>query len=353
MAFRVPPLCSTRRLRTTALTVALIASAVVVPTVASAAPGDGTQVKQSIASVQQRLGALALKNDQLVEKYNQANIAYQATKAAAAKATAAYQQAQRRLTEAQDLLAQSAASQYEGGTFSATGALLSSNSGTSYLDQLDTLSMLSQHNAQVVSSFAVLQKQAKTAQQKATSLYGKATATRAALESQRTATTKQIAKYKDLLASLNARQRAIWAAQHQATISANTATTLTTHSVQATSAAARAAVNFALAQVGKPYVFGAAGPDSYDCSGLTMAAWQQGGVSLPHSAADQYNYGHHVSVDQLAPGDLIFMYQPIGHVTIYIGNGMMVSAPTEGENVQVVSVQSFASDIVGATRLVG
>ena len=93
------------------------------------------------------------------------------------------------------------------------------------------------------------------------------------------------------------------------------------------------ASQFALAQVGKPYVFGAAGPGAYDCSGLTMAAWRAAGVSLPHSAADQYNYGHHVSRDQLEPGDLIFFYQPIGHVTIYIGNGMMVSAPTEGEPV--------------------
>jgi cell wall-associated NlpC family hydrolase len=332
---------------------ALVASAAIVPTVASAAPGNGAQVKQSIASVQQRLDALARENDQLVEKYNQANNAYQTTKAAAAKASAVYAQAQRRLTEAQNLLAQSAAAQYEGGTYSATGALLSSTSGSSYLDQLDTLSMLSQHNAQIVSSFAVIQKQAKLAQRNAASLYQRATANRAALVSRRAATTTQIAKYKDLLATLNARQRAIWAAQHRASISAGTATTLTRHTVQATSSAAQAAVQFALAQVGKPYVFGAAGPDAYDCSGLTMASWQQGGVSLPHSAADQYNYGHHVSIDQLAPGDLIFMYQPIGHVTIYIGNGMMVSAPTEGEPVQVVSVQSFASDIVGATRLVG
>jgi cell wall-associated NlpC family hydrolase len=113
----------------------------------------------------------------------------------------------------------------------------------------------------------------------------------------------------------------------------------------------RIAVEFALAQVGKPYVFGAAGPDAYDCSGLTMAAWAAAGVSLPHSAADQYNYGTHVPLSDLSPGDLIFMYSPIGHVTIYIGDGMMVSAPTEGENVSVVPVSSFSGDIVGATHL--
>jgi cell wall-associated NlpC family hydrolase len=82
-----------------------------------------------------------------------------------------------------------------------------------------------------------------------------------------------------------------------------------------------------------------------------MAAWHAGGVSLPHSAADQYNYGRHVSRSELQPGDLIFFYQPIGHVTIYIGNGLMVSAPTEGQDVSVVPLSAFNGQITGATRL--
>jgi cell wall-associated NlpC family hydrolase len=82
-----------------------------------------------------------------------------------------------------------------------------------------------------------------------------------------------------------------------------------------------------------------------------MASWAHAGVSLPHSAADQYNYGTHVPLSELVPGDLIFFYQPIGHVTIYIGNGMMVSAPTEGQNVSVVPLSAFNGQITGATRL--
>ena len=87
--------------------------------------------------------------------------------------------------------------------------------------------------------------------------------------------------------------------------------------------------------------------------GLTMAAWASAGVSLPHSAAGQYNYGHHVSFNDLQPGDLLFFYQPIGHVTIYIGNGMMVSAPQTGETVKVIPADTFGSSYTGATRLVG
>ena len=76
-----------------------------------------------------------------------------------------------------------------------------------------------------------------------------------------------------------------------------------------------------------------------------------GGVSLPHSAIDQYNYGTHVSRSQLQPGDLIFFYSPIGHVTIYAGDGMMVSAPETGEDVSLVPLDAFNSDYAGATHL--
>lgn len=359
MAFRLArrPLTSTDprprpRLRVAAVVTAGVAlavtAAVAVPTVASATPK--APIAPRIQTVQKRLGELAFQSDQLVEKYDQANVAYHSAKQAAAKASDAYRRAQQQVVDAEHQLASSAAAQYEGGTFSATGALLSSSSGSSYLDQLDTLSMLSQHNTQVVSSFAAVRQQAKAAKIKADNLFAQAQQTRAALDRQRTATASQIAKYKKVLSSLDAQQRAMWAARSGASISAGAARQMTT---QASSAAARRAVQFALDQVGKPYVWGAAGPDAYDCSGLTMAAWQQGGVSLPHSAADQYNYGRHVSFNQMQPGDLMFFYQPIGHVTIYIGNGMMVSAPQSGEDVKVLPADTFGSDFVGATRLVG
>jgi cell wall-associated NlpC family hydrolase len=350
--------CVTRRLRTAGIASALIAAAVTIPTVAAADPGNGTQNgaakrPQTIQSVEQRLGSLALKNDQLVERYNQATTRYLVTKAAAARAEVVLQAAQQRLSAAENQLASSAAAQYEGGAFSTTGALLSSDSGTSYLDQLDTLSMLSAHNSQLVSSFAVLQKQADRADLTAKQLLAQATRTRQTVVAQRAATRTQISTYKDLLAKLTARQRALWAARNGADVSAGAARQITSQSVGASSAQARAAVQFALDQVGKPYVFGAAGPDTFDCSGLTMMAWQQGGVSLPHSALNQYNYGHHVGYDSVQPGDLVFFYQPIAHVAIYIGDGLMVSAPEPGEDVKVVSLSDFSSDFAGATRLVG
>ncbi|GAA4255144.1 C40 family peptidase [Dactylosporangium darangshiense] len=96
-------------------------------------------------------------------------------------------------------------------------------------------------------------------------------------------------------------------------------------------------VDFAYAQLGKPYLWGAAGPSKYDCSGLTMAAWKQVGVNLPHNAADQYRTVVHISASQLLPGDLIFFYSGISHVGMYTKPGKMVDAPTTGKWVEEVS----------------
>ena len=74
-------------------------------------------------------------------------------------------------------------------------------------------------------------------------------------------------------------------------------------------------------------------------------------MSLPHSSLDQYNYGTHVSRSQLRPGDLVFFYAPISHVTIYVGDGMMVSAPETGEDVSLVPLSEFNSDYAGATHI--
>jgi peptidoglycan DL-endopeptidase CwlO len=111
---------------------------------------------------------------------------------------------------------------------------------------------------------------------------------------------------------------------------------------------AQVAVRAALAQVGKPYQWGAAGPNSFDCSGLTMYAWGQAGVSLPHSSAMQYGVTTHVSSSALQPGDLLFFGSPIHHVAMYVGGGQMVEAPYTGAYVRVVSASR--SDFVGAGR---
>ena len=101
---------------------------------------------------------------------------------------------------------------------------------------------------------------------------------------------------------------------------------------------ASAAVQAAMAQLGKPYQWGGAGPNSFDCSGLTMWAWRAGGVSLSHSAAAQYSETAHVSLADIQPGDLLFYYSPISHVGIYVGGGQMINAPHTGDVVRYAPI---------------
>jgi len=112
-------------------------------------------------------------------------------------------------------------------------------------------------------------------------------------------------------------------------------------------------LKFALAQVGDVYVWAAAGPTRWDCSGLTMRAFQKAGVSLPHSSRIQVKYGKNIPISSLKPGDLLFFGKPISHVSMYMGGGKMVQAPRPGKRVEVVKfVTMFGKKpFVGARRL--
>jgi peptidoglycan DL-endopeptidase CwlO len=116
-----------------------------------------------------------------------------------------------------------------------------------------------------------------------------------------------------------------------------------------TSPGAASAVRVALSQVGKPYVWGADGPSSFDCSGLMLYAWRAAGKSLPHSSRMQLSATRRVSISQIRPGDLVFFGSPIHHVGMYIGNGNMVEASRRGTPVRVRSV--FRKDMVGVGRI--
>ena len=110
------------------------------------------------------------------------------------------------------------------------------------------------------------------------------------------------------------------------------------------------ALRFALTKLGDEYVWGGAGPNVFDCSGLVMWAYAQIGISLQHFTGDQWNEGEHISRSQLEPGDLVFFFQDISHVGMYVGNGMMVDAPTFGQPVQIQPV--MWNVYVGAVRIV-
>ncbi|SDN02382.1 Cell wall-associated hydrolase, NlpC family [Streptomyces sp. cf386] len=119
---------------------------------------------------------------------------------------------------------------------------------------------------------------------------------------------------------------------------------------QAPNSRAAAAISYAHSKLGSPYVWGATGPDAFDCSGLTQAAFRSAGLSLPRTTYAQIDAGRRVSRSELLPGDLVFFYSSISHVGLYIGNGQMIHAPNPSAPVRVAPLDEMP--FAGATRVV-
>lgn len=118
---------------------------------------------------------------------------------------------------------------------------------------------------------------------------------------------------------------------------------------KAPNARASAAVSYANKALGSPYVWGATGPDAFDCSGLTQAAYRSAGVDLPRTTYAQIAAGQRVPRSQLQPGDLVFFYQGISHVGLYVGNGQMIHAPNPNAPVRLAPISQMP--FAGATRV--
>ncbi|MGY1679394.1 C40 family peptidase [Geodermatophilus sp. SYSU D01176] len=152
------------------------------------------------------------------------------------------------------------------------------------------------------------------------------------------------------IADYQAQYDALSAPQQQEVVAAHAGQPVTAAPAAAASGVAQAAVDTALAQVGDVHVWGAGGPDALDCSGPTQYAYAAAGISLPHSSRMQATMGTAVSRADLQPGDLVFYYSPVGHVSMYIGNGQLVHASTLARPVEVVSVDSMGG-IVAMRRM--
>ena len=365
-----------------------------------AVPGPGGSATRSgpeqlaaaptVASVAKQLTDLANRNEILTEQFNQAagdvdtrQRQARAAQQAADRAVAAYRGARNEMKL-------SLQAQYQEGSFVGATAVLTSKSGENYVDETAALAQIASRRAGLAAMMAADRASAQQASARAADLVSAATAKRDALARQRLSLAAQQKTYKHLLAVLTVKQQQAYfraasvraernrvlaaekAAASGATspgtrptpptakpTSAPTSSTPTARNtahhrtgsshgsgstprpappVPNTSSAAAIAVRYALAQVGKPYVYATSGPNTFDCSGLTLASWRAAGRTLPHQSAMQARLGHPVSRSELQPGDLVFYYSPIHHVAIYIGKGLVVSAPQTGDVVKIVPV---------------
>ena len=225
--------------------------------------------------------------------------------------------------------------------------LLTSDDPRLFLDQATTLDQLSTQQADALRRLRLAKQQLDQTKLTARQKLIEIDKVRDDLKAKEAEVRKKLQRANALLSRLTAAQRAALNPPSEAPPATTQPTTTSNVPV---SGRAKLAVDFAYAQLGKPYEWGADGPGSYDCSGLTMMAWRQAGVSLPHSSGMQYGYGTHISQSALQPGDLVFFYSPISHVGIYIGGGKMIHAPRPGDVVKITSISGSYMPYVGATR---
>lgn len=236
-----------------------------------------------------------------------------------------------------------AAQQYETGGMSDSLKLALESSPQSYLDQALTNNEVSAQEARLLKTLAAEKSQVAQDQKLASSEMAQQQAAVASARTNKANAIAAAAKAKEVISSLTAAE--------QQQITSGGGSNLNTVNVPVSGRAA-AAVAYAKSKLGDSYVYAAAGPSTFDCSGLTMMAWEQAGVSLPHNAAAQYDSIAHISLSQAQPGDLLFYLDggSIGHVGIYIGDGMLIDAPHPGAYVREISLSNIGMTLAGVGR---
>lgn len=302
---------SSLRMLLRALAVAGLSAALIAPaSVARATPTPAELTKQIEKS--------STELERIVESYNKLNEEIKANKATAATLQTRIGPLQAQTEQSRAEVGLLAVTAYKTGGLRTAQALLEPGASTTLPERLGALDQLTRQRQATINGFT--ENQRKLIDQK-TRL--DATLARQAAQA------KQLAAGKKKIETDLAR---LYQLRRQAYGRATEAPTRSTASAPNISGSAGVAVRYAYGAIGKPYVYGADGPDGYDCSGLTLAAWRAAGKSLPHNAAMQWDATARISRSSLQPGDLVF-YSGLGHVAIYVGSGQIIDAPSAGRNV--------------------
>ncbi|MEU9344814.1 NlpC/P60 family protein [Streptomyces sp. NPDC048278] len=362
-------------IRTPALATAALTSMALFSQTAEAAPSDDG--KPSLEEVEKKVDSLYRQAESATEKYNAAK---ERTGRQRKQVDALLDDVARRtdrLNKAREELGSFAAAQYRtGASVPDTATFLLADSPQDYFDQDQLMSRLTSRQKGAVDDYVTEQSATMKKRQEASQSLDTLTETQDDLKTAKTTVQTKLASARELLSQLTAAEKARLAAiekrqqeaadrkaaelaKQQAAAADQAASSSASSgsssdsgsgsgsgsdSAYATKAAK--AIAFARAQIGKPYVWGATGPGSYDCSGLSQAAWKAAGVSLPRTTYDQVNAGTTVPLADARPGDLVFFYDDVSHVGIYIGNGMMIHAPKPGAYVREESIYYGGESII-------
>ncbi|MFE4582293.1 C40 family peptidase [Streptomyces chartreusis] len=361
-------------IRTPALATAALTSVALLSQTANASPS--TDDKPSLEEVEKKVDDLYRQAESATEKYNSAKD--KTTKQRKRVDTLLDDVAKRtqKLNEAREELGRNAAAQYRTGAAAPdTATFLLADNPQDYFDQTQLMDRMTGRQKESVDDYFTQQSETMEKRREATQSLETLTDSQNDLKSAKATVQQKLSDARELLSKLTAeekarlaaiekrkqeeaarkaaelarqqaeaerqREEAAAAAQQQESTQppADSGTSDSSSSSDSSYATkAEKALAFARSQIGKPYVWGATGPDSYDCSGLTQAAWKAAGVDIPRVTYDQVNAGTTVPLSSAQPGDLVFFYDDVTHVGIYIGNGMMIHAPKPGAYVREESI---------------
>ncbi|WP_026124357.1 C40 family peptidase [Nocardiopsis baichengensis] len=295
--------------------------------IASAGTGVASaDPEQSREDVQQKLDELNEEAGKVVDEYNEANEDYKAAKAKADELDEQVGEEKERYEELKKEASEIASAVYQGGDLGSNSYALTVEDPGDLMDQAADVGKLSENQKAKLDEFSDSNERLFKLKDEADSALEEAKDEKDEAEEKKEEVEEKISEQEDLLAEF---PEADAAPEGDGSTAANNG-----------SGNARAALDFALAQVGKPYVYGAAGPDGFDCSGLVMRSWGAAGVSLPRATYGQAEAGSRVGRDALQPGDIL-MFSGLGHDGLYLGNGQMVHAPRTGKNVEVVPLAGY------------
>ncbi|MCT9929749.1 NlpC/P60 family protein [Planotetraspora sp. A-T 1434] len=292
--------------------------------------------KPSLKQLTAEVESLYTEIETLTEEYNGERVRLKSAERSAAVAKKTLAKSESELAVRRQKASLVAQNSYMTGGLGSPLAMVGSTDPEAYLDQASATYALEMQQGQEVAEVANAMKAAERAKASATARQAEVKNLLAGIEARRTKIGKLVKKAESSLYSKVA-----------GSVSGGRATRLSFPVIGDGKAAA--AARWALSQQMKPYVWGAAGPSTFDCSGLIMAAYQTVGISLPHYTGDQWTSGTHVSRDDLRPGDLVFFYSDLHHVGMYIGGGYMVHAPHTGDVVRIAKLGN--RPFAGAVRI--
>jgi cell wall-associated NlpC family hydrolase len=306
----------------------------------------GAAPKPTLSQVRQQINRLTSQSDQIGQQLDQVTQQLSAARSKLAAVSAEAARDQARFQTMRRKVAQIGSASYEDSAMTSVAGLLASGDPADALNQASLLQQQAGSRDDQVNVLLADARQLTSVQQEFQRTRDGIAGLKAQLAAHKQTIGKLLATQQATLDSLTTQQQTQVAAGAIGAAGTTTATYTGPTNTQAGKAVA-----FAYAQLGKPYVWGATGPGSYDCSGLVQAAWATAGVSLPRVTYDQWAALPHISASALEPGDLLF-FDGEGHVSMYVGGGYMIDAPRTGLTVQKVPTGTawYAASFDGAVR---